>query len=374
MGNTSTIDLGGYLLENPQEIETPAFLVYEELVNHNIQEILKLCEAPNRIVPHFKTHKSVEVLKLQMEAGMTSFKCSTLREAEILAENGVTEIIIAYPLVHPKKIKRFVNLTQRHSDISCKLIISKHEHLKPLSDAFTSHNIEVGVYIDLDTGMHRTGAQPGKEASELYHNAAHTAGISVIGVHVFDGHTLYKPNYLERKALVDKSLEYIYDLWESAIGHGHKVLDTLVASSWSFQAYLGLEGIRVSPGTWIYWDSRNSTMTELPFKISAVVLGQVVDKNIENDTITVDIGSKAITPDQPMEVRLKVVGHEKMELVAQSEEHGVIKLNGSQFQIGDMILAQPGHACTTTVKYPYANTVNSQGKIIGRYGHQARDR
>ena len=75
-----------------------------------------------------------------------------------------------------------------------------------------------------------------------------------------------------------------------------------------------------------------------------------------------------------MEVRFKVVGHENMELVAQSEEHGVIKLNGSQFQIGDMVLVQPGHACTTTVKYPYANTVNSHGKIIGRYGHQARDR
>ena len=282
MRNTATVDLGGYLLENPHEIETPAFLVYEELVKHNIQEILKLCGSSNRIVPHFKTHKSVEVLKLQMEAGITSFKCSTLREAEILAETGVTEIIIAYPLVHPKKIERFISLTQRYPNISCKLIISKYEHLKPLSDAFTSHNIEIGVYIDLDTGMHRTGAQPGKEASELYDNAAHTAGISVIGVHVFDGHTLYKPDYLERKALVDKSLEYIYDLWEAAINQGHEVLDTLVASSWSFQAYLGLEGIRVSPGTWIYWDSRNATMTELPFKIAAVVLGQVVDKNVIN--------------------------------------------------------------------------------------------
>ena len=178
----------------------------------------------------------------------------------------------------------------------------------------------------------------------------------------------------ERKALVDKSLEYIYDLWEAAINQGHEVLDTLVASSWSFQAYLGLEGIRVSPGTWIYWDSRNATMAELPFKIAAVVLGQVVDKNVANDTVTVDIGSKAITSDQPMEVRFKVVGHENMELVAQSEEHGVIKLNGSQFQLGDMILVHPGHACTTTVKYPYANTVNNHGKIIGRYVHQARDR
>ena len=78
--------VGDYRLTLPDELETPAFLVYEDNVRHNIQEVLRVCGSPERVVPHVKTHKSAEVLKLQMEAGMTSFKCATLKEAEMLAE------------------------------------------------------------------------------------------------------------------------------------------------------------------------------------------------------------------------------------------------------------------------------------------------
>ena len=368
------LEIGGYLLKRPHEIETPAFLVYEDLVRHNIREVVRICGSPGRVVPHVKTHKSADVLRLQMNAGMTSFKCATLREAELLADNGAKEIIIAYPLLHPAKLKRFVGLKRGYPDIDWKLIVSTTEHLRGLSEALSPHDLEIGVYVDLDTGMHRTGVQPGEEAGRFYAEAARTPGLRTIGVHVFDGHTLYKPDYSERKALVDKSLEYIHDLWDRAQKQGLDVLDTVVASSWSFHAYLDEDNIRVSPGTWVYWDSRNVTMAELGFKIAAVVLGQVVDRNLAEDTVTVDIGSKAIAPDQPTELRFKVVGHDSAMLVAQSEEHGVIKLNGAPLKVGDMILAAPGHVCTTTVKYPYALVVDSNGEVVGRYEHQARDR
>lgn len=370
----ATLEIGGYRLNRPEELETPAFLVYEDKVRHNIREVLRVCGSPERIVPHAKTHKSAEVLKLQIEAGMTSFKCATLREAEMLAEGGVKEIIIAYPLLHPKKIKRFMALKQQHPAIDLKVIVSRPEHLAALSEAAQARGTEIGVYVDLDTGMRRTGVQPGREAGEFYAQAANTPGLNAIGVHVFDGQALYKPDLSERKALVATSLEYIHDLWDRARKQGLDVLDNVVAGSWSFHLYLDEESIRVSPGTWVYWDSRNAGMAELGFKIAAVVLGQVVDRDVEQDTVTTDIGSKAAAPDQPTELRFKVVGHDNAVLLAQSEEHGVVKLNGESLEVGDFILGAPGHACTTTVKYPYALVVDGNGDIVGRYGHQARDR
>ena len=370
----AALEVGGYRLNRPDEVETPALLVYQDMVKHNIREVIRICGSPRRVVPHIKTHKSAEVLRLQMEAGMTSFKCATLMEAELLAENGVSEIIFAYPLLHPKKINRFMALKQRYPDIDVKAIVGTPGHLEPLSEAALAHDVEVGVYVDLDTGMRRTGVQPGEEAGRFYAQVARTPALDVIGVHVFDGQALYKPDLEERKASVAKSLEYIHDLWDRASKQGLEVKDNVVAGSWTFHLYLEEEKIRVSPGTWVYWDSRNATMEELGFKVAAVVLGQVVDRDVEQDTVTVDIGSKAVAPDQPTPLRFKVVGHDRAELLAQSEEHGVIKLNGERLDVGDMVLASPGHACTTTVKFPYALVVNGEGDIVGRFGHQARDR
>ena len=72
-----------------------------------------------------------------MDAGFRSFKCATLREAELLLENGVEELIFAYPLVHPKKIDRFLDLKKQYSDASIKAIVSTPEHLDALSNALS---------------------------------------------------------------------------------------------------------------------------------------------------------------------------------------------------------------------------------------------
>ena len=153
---------------------------------------------------------------------------------------------------------------------------------------------------------------------------------------------------------------------------GVEVSDNVVAGSWSFHLYLKEPRLRVSPGTWVYWDSRNATMSELGFEVAAVVLGQVIDADPDRDTVTLDTGSKSVSPDQPTEHRFTVVGHPRAVLTAQSEEHGVVALNGERLSVGEMVLVAPGHACTTTVKFPHALVVDASGDVVGRYHHQAR--
>ena len=120
------MEIAGYRLNEPEKIDTPALLVYEEKVKHNIDEVIRVCGSAERVVPHVKTHKSAEVLALQMEAGMTSYKCATLREAELLAEHGASEIIIAYPMLHPAKIKRLANLMRLYPESEFRAIASTH--------------------------------------------------------------------------------------------------------------------------------------------------------------------------------------------------------------------------------------------------------
>ncbi|MBI4200997.1 MAG: alanine racemase [Chloroflexi bacterium] len=368
------MDIGGYKLNHPEEIETPAMLVYEDLVQHNIREIMRICGSPQRVVPHFKTHKSAAVLKLQMQAGISALKVSTVKEAEVLAENGVKEIIVAYPIPHRKKLERLMALKKLYPGADIKVIASTPEHLNVMSQAATAHKQRLGVYLDLDPGMHRTGVQPGEEAGRFYARIARTPGLKPSGIHCYDGSVGGSAEPEPRKVVVQKNLEHIHDTIDRARRQGLDVPDVVAGGSWSFSFYVADEDVRVSPGKWIYWDLMNAVMTDLNFKMAAVVLGQVVDRNVGQDTVTVDLGVKGISDDPPTPRRFKVVGNEAMELVSQSEEHGVVKRNGANLGVGDFFLARPGHVCSTTVKYPYALVINRQGDVTGRYDHQARDR
>ncbi|MFL2761975.1 MAG: alanine racemase [Dehalococcoidia bacterium] len=365
---------GIYKLSNPTELDTPAMITYPHIVQENIDEIIRICGDPEKIVPHSKTHKSSDVLKMQLEKGIKSFKCATLKEAEMVAGCGGSEVVIAYPMVHPRKLERFSNLVESFPDTTFMAIASTRLHLNLLSEASKRSGADIGVYMDLDTGMRRTGVQPGKEANQFYQSIEKTGGIVPIGLHVFDGETTYIPDFEKRANIVKDNISKMEEIWDEANKNGIEVRDNLAGGSWSFQHYVDHPNIRPTPGTWIYWDSRNSQMNELGFEIASLVLGQVIDEDLEMGTVTIDIGSKSCSSDQPLEHRFKLVQYPDTELVLQNEEHGVVKLNGTSLNVGDFVIAAPGHACTLTVKFPYTNVVSKEGKLIGRFVHDARDR
>ena len=368
------MQLGKYRLNHPESLDTPAMLTYPHLVQRNIEEVIKICGGADRIVPHAKTHKSPDVLRMQVDMGLTSFKCATLKEAEIAAENGATEIVMAYPMIHPRKLDRLAKLMATYSEVDVRAIASTQQHLSSLSSTMREARQSVGVYMDLDTGMRRTGVQPGDAAYGFYDSIASADFLDPLGVHVFDGETLYIPDFHEREIMVKGNLSHLENIWEQADKRGIPVTDNLAGGSWSFIHYVEDLRIRVTPGTWAYWDTRNSEMEELEFEIASLVLGQVIDRDDEMGTVTLDIGSKACSSDQPLEHRFRLIDFPYTELVQQSEEHGVVKLNGESLDVGQFVLAAPGHACTLTVKFPYTNVIDENGDRVGSFEHAARDR
>ena len=365
---------GSYKLTNPEMIDTPAMVTYPHLVKDNIDEIIRMCGGAENIVPHAKTHKSKDILEMQVSKGIFSFKCATLSETEMAIAGGAREIVLAYPLLHPMKLRRFIGLVETFPNVTFRVIASTEEHLCAISDTATGSGITIGVYMDLDTGMKRTGVQPGTAACEFYLSIAGKKNLDPIGVHVFDGETLYIADYQKRSSMVERTINSLEYIWANADKNHIPVEDNLVGGSWSFNHYIDEPNIRVTPGTWIYWDTRNAEMEELNFEIASLVLGQVIDRDVDQDTVTVDIGSKSSSSDQPLRHRFKIVGSPNTELVSQSEEHGVVKLNGDVLKVGDYVLAAPGHACTLTVKFPFTNVIGEKGLHEGIFKHDARDR
>src|SRR5207244_11485900 len=136
---------------------------YKELIQRNIERCLEIAGSPDRLRPHVKTHKTREIARLQLAAGIKKHKCATLAEAEMLASCGVADVLLAYHLVGPN-CARMARLAQTYPECRFSVIADHPAALQALSEALTAAGQRVDVLLDVDVGQHRTGIAPGKDA------------------------------------------------------------------------------------------------------------------------------------------------------------------------------------------------------------------
>src|SRR5882757_7058063 len=176
-----------YRIDTPDQLDSPALVVYPQRVKANIQLAVEMAGDPARLRPHSKTHKSPDVTRLLLEAGITKFKCATIAEAEVLAIADARDILLAYQPVGPK-LQRFISLFRKYPATKFSCLTDNEAALKTMGAAFSSAGLTIPVYLDLNIGMNRTGILPGAEAFQLYRAAAATTGVTPIGLHAYDGH------------------------------------------------------------------------------------------------------------------------------------------------------------------------------------------
>lgn len=102
-----------YRPENEASVFTPAVLVFPDRIEENIRRMIDLAGDVQRLRPHVKTHKIAEVISLQVQMGITRFKCATLSEVEMVAANGGLDVLLAYPLLGPA-IQNFLQLMEHY--------------------------------------------------------------------------------------------------------------------------------------------------------------------------------------------------------------------------------------------------------------------
>src|SRR5258707_1077751 len=90
-----------YAIADTSSIFSPALLFYKDLIRHNLALCLEMAGGPARLRPHVKTHKTREIVRLELGAGIRKHKCATLAEAEMIAGCGAPDVLLAYPLVGP---------------------------------------------------------------------------------------------------------------------------------------------------------------------------------------------------------------------------------------------------------------------------------
>ena len=125
------------------EIDTPALLLDKPKLERNIKRMAEfVASGPAKLRPHAKTHKCVEIAKLQLDAGAVGITCAKVGEAEALAEGGIPDILIANEIVGPLKIARLVELARR-----CKVTVAVDDagNVRQLSEAAVAAGVTLGI-------------------------------------------------------------------------------------------------------------------------------------------------------------------------------------------------------------------------------------
>src|SRR6266851_7373315 len=141
-----------YAISDTSAIYSPALLFYADLIKQNIARSIEMAGSTDRLRPHVKTHKTREIVRLEIEAGITKHKCATLAEAEMLASCGVADVLLAYPIVGPN-CRRLGHLAKAYPQTRFAALADSLIGIQQLSAAMKDTSAEIDVLLDLDVGM-----------------------------------------------------------------------------------------------------------------------------------------------------------------------------------------------------------------------------
>jgi D-serine deaminase-like pyridoxal phosphate-dependent protein len=363
-----------YRVADPDALETPAMLLFQDMMEHNIRSVCELVGGGRNLMVHTKTHKAEAVARKQVEAGIAGFKCATLNELAMALQAGAGKAILTYPQCQERKVERLCDLTASYPDAWIAATVSAPLHVQVLGTVAARRKQPLRAMLDLDVGMHRTGIPIGSEAAQLYRKIDAHEYLEPSGFHLYDGHDGFS-DVIQREGAAQEHIQALQEFQRQIESEGMSVPCVVGGGGFSFAYYARTEGMCGSPGTFIYWDvGYAADMPDMPFRWAALVLTQVVDWCPEEGTITTDLGSKAISADLPLEERALLLSHESARLILQHEEHGVFRISGELPRVGDYLLAVPGHICPTTIRYPGIHVLDTAGEVVDYYVHTARDR
>ncbi|MCE7064782.1 D-TA family PLP-dependent enzyme [Dyadobacter sp. CY326] len=363
-----------FQLRNPELVISPSLLFYRDRIENNIRGMIKIAGDADRLIPHVKTHKSAEIVKMQLAQGINKFKCATIAEAEMLADSGAKWILLSYQMVGPN-IQRLFTLREKFVDVTFASLVDNEKSADQLNEAAIAAGVSANVFLDVNNGMNRSGHVTDETLLSLYRYISALPNVSFQGVHVYDGH-LRNPEFTDRKAAVDEAYDKVLPLFDLIKNHTGAEPMIIAGGSPSLTVHAMRPNVFLSPGTNVLWDwGYGDRFDGQPFEHAALVLTRVVSKPAAG-IVTIDLGHKAVAAENPIENRFKLLNLTNYKLTGQSEEHGVLEVSQDVWesvQIGDVLYALPFHICPTVALHDFASVIDD-GKVADEWKIVARNR
>lgn len=344
------------------DLDTPVPVIDIDRVQRNVERWQARCDAfgiANR--PHIKTHKLAGLARYQLAAGAAGITVQKLGEAEVMADAGIVDMLIAFNVVGAPKLRRLAALIRR-TDIV--VVADSAAVAAGLAEAAGAAGRDLRVLVECDTGAGRNGVQTPAAAAALARDIDRTPGL------VYGGLMTY-PAPGTRAA----AASFLAEAKARAADSG---LATETVSTGGSPEMWRDEGLDVATeyraGTNVYFDRSLVARDTCGWEDCAfTVLAMVVSRPTPERAI-VDAGSKALTMDLlGLEDYGAIPALDGARIYELNEEHGYVDVSACAAPpaVGDMVRIVPNHVCPVSNLYDRVVFVRGEA-VLGSAAVSAR--
>ena len=365
------------------DLPTPALLLDLDVLERNLDRMAERTRALGvALRPHAKTHKCLEVGRMQLARGAPGITVATLPEAQAFADGGFTDVTWAFPLV----AGRLAEVTDLARRVTFRVTLDSLEALEALGAAARAAGVAVHAWLEVDSGHHRSGVDPRAAASvSLARRLAGEKGVVFDGLLTHAGHSYRARVRAERAAVAESERATMVGFAALLKGENVAVPALSVGSTPAMAAVEKLDGVsEVRPGNYVFHDFTQLAGGVCGAEDCAVtVLASVVSHQRGADHAVVDAGALALSkdpgPNDPVQARglgpvvRGLAGHEldpELQVHAVSQEHGMVGGDGTKavegrLKVGEKVRILPNHSCLTVAMFDAYHVVRGEDVVDG---------
>lgn len=345
------------------EIDTPALVIDLDAMRRNIARMAEFARKHDvRWRPHAKMHKSVELARMQREAGAHGVCVQKTAEAEAMAAGGIRDIYISNEVIALRKLARVAQLAHRLAAEGGKLAIAvdSAEGVKRLAQAMEDVRAErrsdatIDVFVEIDVGQGRCGVEPGPAAVALAREIREHPALRLAGLQAYHGRAQHIRGAKERRdtiAVVVQDVIHTRQLIE-AEGMAVELVTGAGTGTMVCEAASGVYG-ELQASSFMFMDADYAANERDPaqpqFEHALFVKTQVISTHA--DRAICDAGHKSHAIDSGLPRVLAVSADTELEYFNGGDEHGVLRpaRAGTRLPaLGRALWLIPGH-CDPTV-------------------------
>lgn len=335
------------------DIQTPALVLDLDALERNIKKMGDYAKAHGmRHRAHGKMHKSVDVLKLQMElGGAIGVCCQKVSEAEVFARAGIKEILVSNQVRDLGKINRLAQLP-KFSGGEVIVCVDDVANIADLSAAVQKHGTELGVFVEIDCGAGRCGVTTTPAVVEIAQAVITAKGLTYRGIQAYQGAMQHMDSYADRKSKIDSAIAQVSDAVDAlaALGISTDLVSGGGTGSYYFESNSGLYN-ELQCGSYAFMDAdygrildQNENRIDNEEWENAFFILTTVMSHAKADKAICDAGLKAQSVDSGLPF---IFGRDDVEYIKCSDEHGVISDPKGVLKVNEKLKLVPGHCDPT---------------------------
>lgn len=337
------------------DLDTPAIAVDRTKMMANLKRAQAFADRIGvALRPHIKTHKIPELARLQVDLGATGITCQKLGEAEVMADAGLTNILIPYNLIGNAKLDRLAALARR---VDLTVSADSAETAQGYATRFGDPGRPLPVLIECDTGGGRCGVQSPEAMVELARRIDAAPGLDFAGIFTYPARG--------RVGLVEEWLA------RARAGAERAGLPLRIVSNGGSPDFYHVDAVRSAtehrPGTYIYSDRMQVSFGHGSLEDCALTVVATVVSRPTSDRAILDAGSKALAADTcALPGHGHIVEYPEAVITTLNEEHGIVDVSSCSRKpgIGERVRIIPNHVCVVSNLFDEINLTEA-GQVVG---------